>query len=163
MKKINVKYINLILLVISSSIALSATATKTWGGFEQPTITEESTDSPYRKAGELIFISTQVPISPLTHELVSSDISKQVDQVLENLRQQVIASGGSMKDVMKINVYMDDIDLVFPIVKEYIPHYFEKPYPARSPFGGLTFRKSTGFRIAMDAVVYAPNLQPRSS
>jgi|GEM_PF-1267302 2-iminobutanoate/2-iminopropanoate deaminase len=111
------------------------------------------TDSPYRKAGNFIFISSQVPINPVTHKLVSSDVNQQVRQVLENLREKVIESGAEMKDVIKLTLYLEDIDSVFPVVKEYIPQYFEPPYPARSPVPGLSFGK-TGFKIAIDAILY---------
>lgn len=114
----------------------------------------ESTDSPYRQAGNLLFISTQVPINPLTHQVVSDDVSEQVKQVLENLKAQIIAAGATMNDVVKMNIYMDDIDLIFPIVKEFIPQYFNAPYPARSPIGGVSFGQSSGFRVAIDAIVY---------
>lgn len=110
-------------------------------------------DSSYRKAGNFIFISSQVPINPTTHQLVSNDIRQQVKQVLDNLRKQIIESGANINDVVKIDVYMDDIDLILPIVNEYIPQYFDAPYPARSPMGGLSFGK-TGFKIAIDAILY---------
>jgi 2-iminobutanoate/2-iminopropanoate deaminase len=136
--------LNVYLLLITATFAWTAHAYKM----------DESTDSPYRKAGDLIFISAQVPINPITHQLVSHNVDAQVKQVFENLRQQVITAGSTMNDVVKITVYMDDIDLIFPVVKQYIPKYFNSPYPARSPIGGLSFGQTSGFRVAIDAIVY---------
>lgn len=117
-------------------------------------LTNSETDSPYRQAGHFIFISSQVPINPITQKLVSADPNKQVKQVLDNVQTEVIASGANMTDVIKITVYMNDIDTVFPIVKQYIPQYFSKPpYPARSPIGGVSFGQ-TGFKVAIDAIAY---------
>lgn len=140
--------------VKNSMFLLFLTSTIAWAAQDLSYIATEATDSPYRKAGNMIFISTQIPINPLTHQLVSNDIGEQVKQVFENLHDQVIAAGATMNDIVKINVYMDDIDLIFPLVKEYIPKYFDAPFPARSPIGGLSFGLSSGFRVAIDAIVY---------
>jgi 2-iminobutanoate/2-iminopropanoate deaminase len=140
--------------IFKSIIILWVTSTITWAANKPIFTAPEPTDSPYRKAGHLIFISSQVPINPITHVLVSSDARQQVRQVFDNVKEQVIESGATMNDVVKINVYMDDIDLIFPIVKEYIPDYFEVPYPSRTPVGGLSFGASSGFRVAIDAIVF---------
>jgi 2-iminobutanoate/2-iminopropanoate deaminase len=138
----------------AQSFALTNTSTEK---LYPPTVNafapSNDTDSPYRQAGPFIYISSQVPIDPVTHQLVSRNIDQQVKQVLDNLRAQVLASGAKMTDVIKITVFMDDIDSVFPVVKQYIPDYFSTPYPARSPIGGVSFGNA-GFKIAIDAVVY---------
>lgn len=111
------------------------------------------TDSPYRKAGPFVFISSQVPIDPATGK-VSSEIEDQVKTVLANLQAKVIESGATMDDVVKLTVYMSDIDAIFPVVKQYIPYYFNSPYPARSPMGNIAFPKQSGFKLVIDAIVY---------
>lgn len=137
------KYLLFLSMLLAATISFATNDAQLIGG---------PTDSPHRKAGNIIFISTQIPLNPETRQ-VPSDIHQQVKLVLDNLKAEVNAAGATMNDVVKITVYMDDIDTIFPVVKEYLPQYFSAPFPARSPIGGLSFGKS-GFRVAIDATVY---------
>ena len=108
--------------------------------------------SDYRKADKFIFISSLSPIDPVTHKL-SDDTDQQVRQVFENLQTKVKELGAKMNDVVKVTVYMDDMDTVFPLVDKWMSVYFtEEPYPARTPLG-VNFG-SRGYKVVVEAIVY---------
>ncbi|MEM0361282.1 MAG: RidA family protein [Sulfolobales archaeon] len=82
-------------------------------------------------AGCLLFISGQIPIDPNTGELVEGDFKLKVRRVLENVKAIVEASGGSLKDVVKVTVFIRDIKL-FQTFNEIYSEYFGNTAPARS-------------------------------
>ncbi|MEM0504465.1 MAG: RidA family protein [Sulfolobales archaeon] len=82
-------------------------------------------------AGCLLFISGQIPIDPNTGELVEGDFKLKVRRVLENVKAIVEASGGSLKDVVKVTVFIRDIKL-FQTFNEVYSEYFGNTAPARS-------------------------------
>ncbi len=57
-------------------------------------------------AGGLLFVSGQIPLDPLTGELVAGDIEAQTEQVLKNLTQALKAAGGTLDDVVRVDVYI---------------------------------------------------------
>ena len=117
---------------------------------------DNTSDSAYFKAGNWVFISAQPPFIPGTDKVIDNNVDHQIEQVLENFRSQVTTAGGKMKNVVKITVYMHNIDKAFPIVKRYIPLYFEAPYPARTPVGGVSFGSNSNIQITMDGILYMP-------
>jgi len=92
-------------------------------------------DSPFRKVGNIVYISGQIGINEKTGKMVSRDMTAQIKQTLENLQKIAKLAGGNLNDIIKLNVYMYNIDTAFPIVKNEIKHYFKPPYPARTPVG----------------------------
>lgn len=60
-------------------------------------------------AGNLLFVSGQLPINPLTGELVKSDFREAAKQALNNVIEIVRASGGDIKNIVKVTVYLRDI------------------------------------------------------
>ena len=83
-------------------------------------------------------------------ELVSSDMRAQITQVFENLKAVAIAAGGSLTDVVKLNVYLTDL-AHFPLVNEIMANYFVQPYPARAAVGVAQLPRSAA--VEMDAVM----------
>jgi len=82
------------------------------------------------KAGNLLFISGQIPIDPRTGELVRGDFKSAVRRVMENLKAIVEAAGATMDDVVKVTVYIRDISK-FGEFNEVYSKYFRGPPPAR--------------------------------
>ncbi|MDH3724145.1 MAG: Rid family detoxifying hydrolase [Thermoleophilia bacterium] len=71
--------------------------------------------SPYSQAivassGELVFISGQVPIDPLSGEIVSDEITAQTEQAMSNLLAILRASGGSIPEIVRCTIYLTDLD-----------------------------------------------------
>lgn len=86
------------------------------------------------RAGELVFLSGQIPLDPRTMQLVSEQPRDQIHQVFRNLRAVAAAAGLGLDDAVKVNIYLTDLSH-FPLVNEIMAEYFSKPYPARAAVG----------------------------
>ncbi len=83
------------------------------------------------KAGNMVFTSGQLPIVPDTGELIKDDIKKATRQSLENVLAIVEAAGGKLTDIVKVNIYIKDME-DFPKVNEVYEAFFQDHKPARS-------------------------------
>jgi reactive intermediate/imine deaminase len=102
------------------------------------------------KADRTVYLSGQIPLDPATMELVGDDPRRQITQVFENLAAVAAAAGGSLRDVVKLNVYLADL-AHFPLVNEIMAEYFSAPYPARAAIGVAALPRNA--RVEMDAVL----------
>lgn len=78
-----------------------------------------------------VYLSGQIPLVPATMELVSEEFEAQTVQVFENLKAVMAAAGGSLNDMVKVNIFLTDLSN-FAKVNEVMARYFEQPYPARA-------------------------------
>lgn len=85
------------------------------------------------RVGETVYLSGQIGIDPNTQQLVEG-IEAQILRVFENLKAVAEAAGGSLADVVKINIYLADL-AHFAKVNEIMARYFSEPYPARAAVG----------------------------
>lgn len=83
------------------------------------------------KLGNFIFFSGQIALDPHTMEMVSDDITLQVEQVFKNMAALVKEAGGTINDLVKITIFLTDLN-DFSIVNKLMSNFFEKPFPARS-------------------------------
>jgi len=83
------------------------------------------------RAGQLLFLSGQVPLDPATGEIVSGDIAAQTRRVFENLAAVLKAGGRSFSDVVRTTVFLADMSDFAEVNKVY-GSYFSEPYPARA-------------------------------
>ena len=83
------------------------------------------------KVGNTVWLSGQIPLVPGTTELVSEDITEQAVQVFQNLSAVADATGGSLKNAVKINISLTDLTH-FAVVKEVMTRFLEEPFPARA-------------------------------
>lgn len=83
------------------------------------------------KVGNTVYLSGQIPLVPETMEVVTGGFEAQAAQVFENLKAVCEAAGGSMDEVVKVNLYLTDL-ANFAIVNEVMARYFNEPYPARA-------------------------------
>lgn len=104
------------------------------------------------KAGNLIFISGQIPLDPSTMEVISPVFSDQVEQVIKNIDEIVKESGKSLDDIVKITVYLKNLEN-FQAVNQAMEKFFNKPYPARAAVEISKLPKDV--EIEMDAIVLA--------
>lgn len=86
------------------------------------------------KAGSTVYLSGQIPLNPSTMQIVEGGIEAQTVQVFENLKAVAQAAGGSLDDLVKINVYLTDL-ANFATVNEVMSRYFSQPFPARAAVG----------------------------
>lgn len=80
-----------------------------------------------------VYLSGQIGLDPNTMMLVEG-IEAQVHRVFQNLRAVADAAGGSLNDVVKLNIYLTDL-AHFAKVNEVMATYFHQPYPARAAVG----------------------------
>ncbi len=78
-----------------------------------------------------LFISGQIPIDPKTGKLVKGEITEQARQAIENLVAVLEAAGATVDDVVKVNVYLEDINDFGEFNKVY-EEYFGRSKPARA-------------------------------
>lgn len=102
------------------------------------------------RAGDTVYLSGQIPLDPATMTLVEGDMETQIRRVFDNLRAVAEAAGGSLADVVKLNVYLTDLEH-FPLVNRIMAAYFSEPYPARAAVGVANLPR--GAAVEMDAVM----------
>lgn len=85
------------------------------------------------KIGNLVFTSGQLPINPATGKITERSITGQTHQALKNLSAVVSGAGGTLNDVVKTTVYLQNIS-DFQEVNSVYAEYFKAPFPARSAF-----------------------------
>lgn len=83
------------------------------------------------RAGQLLFVSGQVPLDPATGQIVAGDIAAQTRRVFDNLGAVLKAGGRSFADVVRTTVFLADMN-DFAAVNEVYGTYFSEPYPARA-------------------------------
>lgn len=96
------------------------------------------------KAGNTIYLSGQIPLDPQTMELVEGDIAVQARQVFTNLRAVCEEASGSLQDIVKLNLYLTDLDN-FATVNQVMEEFFQAPYPARAAVGVKALPKGSQF------------------
>jgi reactive intermediate/imine deaminase len=105
------------------------------------------------QCGNTIYLSGQIPLDPKTMELCSQDIKAQITQVLENLSAVCHAAGGSLANIVKLNVFLTDLSH-FPLINEAMDQYFTEPYPARAAIGVASLPR--GSQVEMDGIMVLP-------
>ncbi|AUD58135.1 MULTISPECIES: RidA family protein [Shewanella] len=102
------------------------------------------------KVGSTVYLSGQIPLVPSTMQIVSDDFEAQVVQVFENLTAVCTAAGGSINDIVKLNIFLIDLSH-FAKVNEIMSRYFNQPYPARAAIGVKQLPKDS--QVEMDGVM----------
>ena len=97
-----------------------------------------------------VYLSGQIGLDPVSMQMAEG-IEAQVHRVFQNLRAVASASGGSLDDVVKLNIYLTNMDS-FAKVNEIMATYFHQPYPARAAVGVSTLPR--GALIEMDGILY---------
>ena len=85
------------------------------------------------KKGNITFLSGQIGLNPKTMLLVDG-IEAQIHQVFKNLIEVIKASNATIDDLVKLNIYLTDLEN-FSLVNEIMINYFNEPYPARAAVG----------------------------
>lgn len=102
------------------------------------------------RAGNTLYLSGQIPLDPKTMQMVDGDIDAHITRVFENLKAVAEAGGGSLAQVVKLNVFLTDLGN-FARVNEIMARYFQQPYPARAAIGVAALPK--GAQVEMDAII----------
>jgi len=102
------------------------------------------------RAGDTVYLSGQVALDPISGLLIEGDVQAQARRAFDNLRAVCEAAGGSMDDVVRVGLYLTDLDQ-FAAVNAVMAEYFQAPYPARSTIEVSALPRGAQFEV--DAVM----------
>jgi 2-iminobutanoate/2-iminopropanoate deaminase len=105
--------------------------------------------SPALRAGQLLFLSGQVPLDTATGSLIGGDIASQTRQVLRNIGTLLAAAGLTHDAVVRTTVFLADMD-DFAAMNGAYAEFFSEPYPARSTVQAARLPRDA--RIEIDAI-----------
>ncbi len=83
------------------------------------------------RAGQLLFVSGQIPLDPATGQMVGGDVAAQTRRVLDNVKALLAAADRSLADVVRTTIFLADMN-DFAVVNEVYGRYFSEPHPARA-------------------------------
>jgi reactive intermediate/imine deaminase len=89
---------------------------------------------PYSQAirvGDTVYMAGQIPLDPVTMQMVEGDFEKEARRVFENIKAVIAAAGGTFDQVVKVTIFLTDF-ADFAKVNEIMAQYFKEPFPARS-------------------------------
>lgn len=102
------------------------------------------------EANGLVFLSGQIPLDPVTMEVVDGDFESRARRVFDNLAAVAEAAGGSLDDAVKLTVFLTDLGN-FATVNAVMEDYFKKPFPARAAVGVASLPKDVD--VEADAIL----------
>jgi 2-iminobutanoate/2-iminopropanoate deaminase len=103
-------------------------------------------------ANGLVFVSGQIPMDPVSNQLVEGDIGVQTARVLDNISAILAAAGSSLKQVLKVTVYLADMS-VFSSMNEVYARYFSTDAPARATIQAARLPRDVA--VEMDVIALA--------
>jgi 2-iminobutanoate/2-iminopropanoate deaminase len=109
--------------------------------------------SPAIRAGNLLFLSGQIPIDPVSGKLVDGDIAAQTDQVMRNICALLKAAGAGVEHLVRTTVFLADMG-DFAAVNERYGTFLVDPPPARATV--QVARLPLDVRIEIDAIAVLP-------
>ena len=101
------------------------------------------------RVGDTVYLSGQIGLDPSSMQMVDG-IDAQIVRVFENLKAVAEAAGGSLADIVKLNVFLTDLGN-FARVNETMVRYFSEPFPARAAVGVKELPR--GALVEADAVM----------
>ena len=102
------------------------------------------------RAGNLLFVSGQIPLDPATGRIVAGDVAAQTRRVLQSLEAIIRAAGATLDDVVKTTVYLADMD-DFAAMNRVYATWFADPAPARAAVQAARLPKNA--QVEIDAIV----------
>lgn len=104
------------------------------------------------KAGNLLFLSGQVPMDRATGQIVSGSITEETAQVMKNLDFVLKAAGASFDNVVKTSIFLKDMSFFGEVNAEY-GKYFTSDFPARETVAVKSLPRDVNVEISMIAVL----------
>lgn len=104
------------------------------------------------RANGFLFVSGQIPLDPVTQQLIADDVQAQTERVLENLKGILEAAGSSLDRVVRATVFLADMN-EFAAVNEVYGRYFRSQPPARSTV--QVSRLPRDVRVEIDVIALA--------
>ncbi len=101
-------------------------------------------------AGNMLFVSGQIAIDPVSNELIEGDISKEAEQVMKNIEQVLKQANYTFNDVVKTTIFLSDM-AHFTKVNEVYGSYFNSSFPARETVAAAGLPKNVNVEISVTA------------
>jgi len=105
------------------------------------------------QSGSLLFLAGQIPLDPVSGQLVTGSIAAETDRIIENLRAVLGAAGASLDHVVKTTVYLTSMADFAAFNAAYSRHFVNEP-PARTTVGVLAL--PLGARVEIEAIAALP-------
>ena len=105
------------------------------------------------KTGDTVYLSGQIGLDPATLQMVEG-IDAQIERVFLNLKAVLASAGGSLNDLVKVNVYLTDLGH-FSKINETMARHFAEPYPARAAVGVAALPRGALVEVDGVAVITA--------
>jgi reactive intermediate/imine deaminase len=102
------------------------------------------------RCGDTLYVSGQIPLDPATGALVEGDIEKHIERAFDNLEAIIVAAGGTLAKIAKLNVFLVDLGH-FAKVNAAMQARFREPFPARAAIGVASLPR--GAQVEVDAIV----------
>ncbi|MCG6965034.1 MAG: RidA family protein [Chromatiaceae bacterium] len=106
------------------------------------------------RVGRTVYLSGQIALDPQTMSMVEGDTEIEIRRVFDNLQAVARAAGGSLNDMVKLNVFLVDL-ANFALVNQVMAEYFQQPYPARAAIGVAALPRNAS--VEMDGVLELGN------
>lgn len=108
------------------------------------------------RVNDTVYISGQVPINPETNQMIEGTFKQQLYMMFDNLKAVCEAAGGSMNQIVRLNLYLTDLS-EFAVVNNVMAEYFSEPYPARSTIGVASLPKNAPVEVDGIMVLHQTN------
>ncbi|HEX3855405.1 MAG TPA: Rid family detoxifying hydrolase [Polyangiaceae bacterium] len=105
------------------------------------------------KDGSLLFLAGQIPLDPVSGQLVTGDIAAETERIIENMRAVLTAAGASLSNVVKTTVYLTNMSDFAAFNQAYSRHFVNQP-PARTTVAVLAL--PLGARVEIEAIAALP-------
>lgn len=106
------------------------------------------------KVNNTVYLSGQIPLVAETMTVIEGGFAEQAHQVFKNLVSVCEAAGGTLNDMVKVNIFLQDLEN-FAVVNEVMSEYFDAPYPARAAVQVARLPKDV--EIEIDGIMELPS------
>ena len=103
------------------------------------------------RVGPMVYISGQIPLEPVTGQLVTGDIELEIRRVFDNLKAVAAAAGGSLAHAVRVTIYLTDLGN-FGKVNEIMAQVLPQPWPSRVTVGVSQLPR--GARVEIDCILH---------
>ncbi len=102
------------------------------------------------KAGNMLFVSGQIAIDPISNQLIVGTIEEEAKRVMQNIHELLSSAGFSFADVIKTSIFLSDMKH-FAVVNEIYGSFFHADFPARETVAVLGLPKNVNVEISVIA------------
>jgi len=102
------------------------------------------------RVGDTVYLSGQIALDPATMEMVQDNMETEIRRVFDNVRAVCRAAGGDLEDMVKLNIYLTDLQH-FALVNTVMADYLSEPYPARAAIGVASLPRDA--RVEIDGIM----------